>query len=249
MNYRKTSWLGVAVLAVAFAGSGAGTAPAAVPTAAPTRAAAEHFEIAKLIFEINATDRDGGVQMLLDGENWTVSRVYAPDGRLLLRVAASGELARIGMSELFFEGAEPSFTDLPYRQLLQRFPAGRYRVTGTSTDGQPMVAWATLTHQIPRGARVLSPGARTTKYHTVVDWLPVTKVFHGTAPIDIKGYQVIVEREDPFRNFQLDLPARITRIHIPGAYLQRGTDYKYEVLAVAKGGNQTLTEGEFHVAD
>jgi Integrase core domain len=52
---------------------------------------------------------------------------------------------------------------------------------------------------------------------------------------------------DPLRVLSVDLPARARRLPVPWAFLQRGTEYKVEVLAIEAGGNQTLTEIAFTV--
>jgi hypothetical protein len=65
--------------------------------------------------------------------------------------------------------------------------------------------------------------------------------------VDIVGYQVVVTREDPLRVLSVDLPARARRLPVPAEFLQRGTEYKAEVLAIEASGNQTLTEIAFTV--
>jgi hypothetical protein len=57
----------------------------------------------------------------------------------------------------------------------------------------------------------------------------------------------VVTREDPLRVLSVDLPARARRLAVPAEFLQRGTEYKAEVLAIEAGGNQTLTEVAFTV--
>jgi hypothetical protein len=57
-----------------------------------------------------------------------------------------------------------------------------------------------------------------------------------------------VTREDPLRVLSVDLPARIHRLPVPSEFLlQRGIEYKAEVLAIVKGGDQTDTEVVFKV--
>jgi hypothetical protein len=77
----------------------------------------------------------------------------------------------------------------------------------------------------------------------VVAWKPVR-----TPPgIDIVGYQVVMTREDPLRVLSVDLPASARRLPVPPVFLQRGTEYKAEVLAIEASGNQTLAEVAFTV--
>lgn len=246
MNRTKTIAAGAALVVLA-------AAPAAVATARPTappddRATAEQrralpFSTSKLLFELNATARDMGVQALLDAEGWETAAIYNPDGKLLLRVRADGSIGKIGVTELFFESAEPSLDDLPMAKLLKMFPEGRYAVVGRTPEGQRIVGTAELTHDIPAAAVVVRPrdGAVTDHRHTVIDWKPVTR----PKGIDITGYHVIVEHEDPLRNFEVDLPAWVTKVEVPRHFLAPGTAYKLEVIAIERGDNQTLVESEF----
>jgi hypothetical protein len=41
------------------------------------------------------------------------------------------------------------------------------------------------------------------------------------------------------------LPRSVTSIDIPNGFLQRNTAYKWEVLAIERSGNQTLSSGSF----
>jgi len=46
----------------------------------------------------------------------------------------------------------------------------------------------------------------------------------------------------------VDLPAVDTSVTVPSEFLEPGTDYKFEVLAVADNHNQTIHEGTFSTA-
>ena len=78
----------------------------------------------------------------------------------------------------------------------------------------------------------------------MVVWNPVT----GPPGIEIVAYQVIVEREDPLRTFSVTVPASVTSVTIPPEFLEPGTEYKVEVLAIEAGGNQTISELDFETA-
>lgn len=43
----------------------------------------------------------------------------------------------------------------------------------------------------------------------------------------------------------MNVPAATTRVKVPPEFLEAGTDYIFEVLAIEAGGNQTITEGSF----
>jgi hypothetical protein len=209
------------------------------------------FSQTKIIIEVNATDGDGGIQISVDAEGWNRLEVIDPDRQTIFDVSGSGSVGTTGVTELFFESAEPSFEDLPLDQLLARFRGGDYRFAGTTVDGKQLTGRATLKHNIPAGPTVTSPGegaALNPDSPVVVDWDPVTGPFPGTSlPVTIAGYQVIVERvkPQPLLIFSVFLPATVTKVTIPGEFIEANADYKFEVLAIEASGNQTITESSF----
>jgi hypothetical protein len=204
------------------------------------------FDKAKILIELNATAEDAGIQMLLDAEGWERVQVFTPDGGKLIGIRARGSVGDVGMTELFFESAEPSLADLPLADLLEMFPEGEYRVEGRTVEGQDLIGTAVLSHDIPAGPHVVAPaeGGVADPSNTVIDWDPVTE----PAGIQIAAYQVIVELEEPLRVFSVDLPASVTAVTVAPEFLMPGTDYKFEVLAISAGGNQTITESTFTTA-
>jgi len=215
---------------------------------------AEPFSAARIIVEVNASAGDGGIQIFVDGTEWNRLEVVDPAGQKIFDVFGSHSVGVTGVTELFFESAEPSFQDLPLNRLLLRFPAGAYRFEGVTVDGARLTGKATLSHNIPAGPRVVSPPDGATLAGTapvVIDWDPVTQPYPGTAlPVTIAGYQVIVEREKPkpLLAFNVTLPATVTRVTVPAEFIQANADYKFEVLAIEQGGNQTITESSFKTA-
>jgi hypothetical protein len=59
------------------------------------------------------------------------------------------------------------------------------------------------------------------------------------------GYQVTVERENPPRVLSADVPPKSTSFTVPADFLEPGTAYKFEVLAIEVSGNQTITVSSF----
>jgi hypothetical protein len=200
------------------------------------------FADARLKIELNATD---GVQVFLDGEPWRAVSLYNPAGRKLVEITAKGPLKNYGLTELFSESSEPSFDVFPFEQFKQLFPEGVYTFRGKAIDGTKLLSTARLTHDVPDGPRIVRPrdDARVSRDHVVVVWKPAR-----TSPgVEIVGYQVVVTREEPLRVLSVDLPATARRLPVPPVFLQRGIEYKAEVLAVEASGNQTLTEIAFTV--
>jgi hypothetical protein len=239
-HIRTRAWIGAAVVVLSL------TAAASVAQADPDNQPRLRFSRTKILFELNATAQDAGIQALLDGEGWENVEVTGPDGELLLSVEAEGSVGDIGVTELFFESAEPSLADLPLDELQAMFPEGRYRFRGTTVEGQRLVGSATLSHDIPGKPNVVSPaeGGVLDPANAVIAWDPVTE----PAGIEIAGYQVIVELPDPLRVFSVDLPAGDTSVTVPAEFLEPATEYKFEVLAVAANANQTIHEGTFSTA-
>jgi Fibronectin type III domain len=217
----------------------------ALGTAATEGWAAEDEEetslSAKIIVEFNATDSDVGIQAFLGGPPWEVVEIVSPDGRKVFHVDR-GTLKELGMNELSFESEEPSLDDLPLEQFLALFPEGEYKFLGTTVEGDDLVGTATLTHDIPDAPVVVSPEEGTVDSdNTVIKWNPVA----SPPGIEIAGYQVTVEREEPFRVLSADLPPTTTSFTVPADFLEPGTEYKFEVLAIEVSGNQTITLGFF----
>jgi Fibronectin type III domain len=242
-TYRRT----IAVTASALLAGTAGAVAIAAggSSARPSAAKPLELEEATMIIEFNSTDRDAGIQVFLDGEPWTKMRVKSPDGRRLLAVDAKGRLDNFGLTELFSESNEPELSELPLRKFKRRFPEGRYRFSGETIEGRKLVGSARLSHDIPPGPKLTSPpeGATVPETGLVASWQPVP----NEGGIDIEGYRAIVERENPLRVFNADLPASQTSVTVPAEFLEPGTDYKLEVQAIERSGNQTISEIEFKV--
>jgi hypothetical protein len=213
------------------------------------------FDIARMIIEFNATDQDVGVQVLLDGEPYKRLNAFRPDGRQILDIRATSSLQEQGLTELFFESSEPSLAEVPLKEFLARFPEGAYEFEAETIDGLELEGEAIFTHVIPAGPVVIVPeeDAVTDSNNTVIMWEPVTQTIDGSTDIEIIGYQVIVETEDPrrlagVRVFNADVPASVTSVTVPPEFLEPDTEYSFEVLAIEAGGNQTITASSFMTA-
>ena len=201
---------------------------------------------AAIFIEINDTDGDAGIQIFLDGEGWDTMQVFAPNGEMVLGVAAAGNVGFQGVTELFLESAEPSFDEQPLEEFLALFPPGVYIFDGATTEGTPLRAGVRLTHRIPEAPVILSPEEEGSLEvgDAVIEWERVPNPPGGR----IKGYEVIVELDDenrPLRVFRADMGSRATRVTVPSEFLQRGRPYKVEVIAIETTGNRTISETEF----
>lgn len=211
---------------------------------------------AKLNIEHNATDNDTGFQGFVDSEGWQHLDVRGPDG-LVLTLRGRGELGKLGLTELFFESVEPANADVPIDEVLETLPEGDYTISGRAMENGESAgrtsgtAW--LTHDIPAGPQLLFPGAGAVVPTTgvVARWGAVSQTITGDN-VEIIAYQLIIEKDEAPHphmigklGLSMYLPASVTSIAIPDGFLEPGTAYKWEVLAIEVSGNQTLSSGEF----
>lgn len=205
---------------------------------------AQDFEVARINIEYNQSGNDLGFHVFLDGEDWTALKIYDPNGRKIVDVSASGGYRDLGLTELFFEGAEPNLAEFPLEELLALFPAGEYTFIAKTVDNERLEATATLTYDVPAGPTAFtSPSAAGNSIE--IGWTAVSDpaaILPGGS-IDVVLYQVIVG------SFQVTVPSSVLSVTVPPEYfqsLEAGT-HDFEVLAVDASGNQTITEGTFQV--
>ncbi len=232
------------------------------------------FDETEIFFELNDTDGDLGIHALIDGDAWKRLVMERPDGRRQLNVKVIGGLRRQGLTEFFFESAEPTFDELDPATFFARFPAGEWEVEGVTIDGEEIEGETELTHVMPAPAVVTinEDGAYDTDCDddeftevsapVTISWEPVT-MSHPDAdgpgagvqppvPVEIVNYQVVVEAE-----FELDsgeefasvysviLPPGVTSVSVPAELLELTDEFKYEVLAREASYNQTAVESCF----
>ena len=224
---------------------------------------AQDFEESDIYFELNDTDGDLGIHALIDGDAWRTLVIENPDGRRELSVSLNGGMRRQGLTELFFESAEPSFDELGPARFLRRFPEGEYLVRATTMGGEEFEILDDVTHLIPappQGVRVnlrLLPENCDAEPLPSVDepftvrWDPVEmshpRIGIRDEPIEVVKYQVVLENDDESLVFTFDLPPDITEIEIPGGFAASGDVLKVEVLVKEESGNQTAMESCFEV--
>lgn len=232
--------LGVVVFMVALTAT-IGGAVAATSGSPDGKAAAKkplEFEAHDLYIETNDTDKDAGLQLFADGEEWRHFRLLDKNGNTMIDLNTKGKVRKVGLSELFLEASEPSFDEVPLSKFKKQFPEGKYRFRGETPSGRKMVGSDRLSHLIPDGPNLTFPAKDSTLDPDgfVVTWDPVTT----PAGVDIVTYQVIVEQGK--RVFSMYLPGDATSGTIPGEFLEPDTRTAGEVLARDKSGNQTITQ-------
>lgn len=216
---------------------------------APAEGPTEEIDSTKLLFEYQSTDVDTGIHGLFDTHGWSELCVYAPDGTQILAVKPQSALKDLTVAGIFFESREPPDDEVPQTEIVGMFSEGEYEVVGTSFDGAGLTGVATLTHDIPEPPTIVFPeeGDIVDPNDFVVSWEPVTKTVNGD-PAEITGYEIIVTDEgveDPNGFSQpiasIHVPPSVASLTIPSEFLQPGTEYELEVIALEESGNQTIT--------
>lgn len=187
------------------------------------------FADAEVFFEFNTTDDDLGFQLALDADGWNRVQLSGPDRAGLVQIAAHGNLAELGITELRFESAEPSPAEV-----LALFPPGEYKLRGRTVEGDRLLSTSELSHDFapapifsPSGGQVVDPD------DTVVTW---------DAP-GAEEVEIIIEGEDG--TLDVVVPAEVTSLNVPPQFLDSDTEYKIEILAIAENGNKTIAESTF----
>ena len=200
---------------------------------------------AAIFIEINATDGDAGIQIFLDGEGWDAMQVRNPRGKVVLNILGEGGIGQQGLTEGFFESAEPSFEEQSLEEFLALHPPGFYQFRGRTTDGKPLRGSARLTHALPDAPIILYPGEEQDDVDPDETWVEWERVPDPPGS-RIMGYIVVVEKDEgQLEVFSVNLPRGATSVSVPPEFMRPGTAYKAEVLAVERSGNKTISEIEF----
>jgi hypothetical protein len=196
----------------------------------------------RIYIEFNQTANDLGYHVSLDGEDWKSLQIFNPLGKKVFDVQGGGAYKKLGMTELFFEGAEPNLDEFPLANLLALFPEGTYEFAGRTVDGEEIDGESVLSHAVPNG-----PGNVTANVgandSVVISWDAVTSVPAGfpDRAITIVAYQLIV------KPFQVTVPASVLSVTVPPEFVGSlpSGEVLYEVLAIDVSGNQSITEASF----
>lgn len=219
------------------------------------------FEEAELFAELNDTDGDLGIHSSIDGEAWERLSIIDTKKRKVLDIFAFGRFRKQGLTQLFFESAEPDFGELSPEEFFARMPEGEYTITGTTLDGQKMKSTAEFTHVMPAPAdNVKVNGVDVPENCDVmplpavsppvtVTWDEVTTSHPTIGEFDpgivIVNQQIVVERAEPEELvLSVDLPPGVTSLDIPQDFTNQdsGDGFKLEILIREEGGNQTAIE-------
>ena len=221
----------------------------------------EPFEVARLFFQLNDTDEDLGIHLVVDGEPWKNLEIDNPGDRRIFHVKTQGHLRRQGLTEFRFESAEPNFEEFSAEAFFRRFREGEYDIEGRGLDGTDYESEVVITHLMPAPPENLRVNAMMTPEDCdegpvpvvtgpfVITWDPVTTSHPdlgtpGGVPIEVVRYEVEIEREEPtFFKMGADLQsAATTQYEVPASVFSPGDLVKFQILV--QGGDETGMENE-----
>lgn len=229
------------------------------------------FDESELFFELNYTDEDLGIHALIDGEAWKRLIIKRDDNdRKLLDIRVKSKLRKQGLTELFFESAEPEFDDLSPAAFFARFPAGIYIVEGVTLEGDELESEMEITHLLPAPAETSVNGTEAAEdcdtpltgvtRPVVITWDEVEESIDNTeegfpaiTPIDVVSYQVVAEIDETPFNVSAILGPDARSFEIPAELLDLAVaisdrEVKFEVLVRETSFNQTGVESCFVLA-
>lgn len=228
--------------------------PLLLASAVSTGWSAEEFDETKVIIEINATDGDVGFHAKFDGDAWYNTKMYDPMGRKIFHEKADGPLREQGLTENFFESAEPLCVPDPedaeelvvtLAEFLDRFPEGDYVLMGKSNEGGWLTGEAELTYNIPAAPDIEATDEAEfeSAEEVVVEWaagddlggkcddegLVNDEIIPNPADVEIVGWEVVVEPDcdmdfEPERVFSVQLPPGYESVAVPEEFLESYLD-------------------------
>ncbi len=136
----------------------------------------------EVFIEYNSTDGDFGIHFFWDGEPWKWMTVWNEHLWPVLNVGTGKNVRAQGLTEAFFESAEPTLDELSFQEFLERFPEDEYRFRGRTLDWKRLVCETDFTHVLacPPDATVeFDPRARS----LTVEWEPVETVINPEVEI------------------------------------------------------------------
>jgi hypothetical protein len=226
------------------------------------------FEEARLYLELNDTDGDLGIHGLIDGDAWKSLEIEDPNERELMNIWIRGPLRRQGMTEVFFESAEPTFDELAPKMFFRRFPEGTYEISAETLEGDELEGEVELSHTLagpPDNIMVNDEAAAdgcdgelpTVGEPVTISWTAVT-MSHPTlgntgVPVEVQQYELVAEIEREGKTpdelvFKVDLPPNVTSFKLPRGFTRlAGDEMKFEIVTKLDNGNQTAAESCFEL--
>jgi hypothetical protein len=180
----------------------------------------------------------------------------------MLNVLVRGRLRRQGLTELFFESAEPTFDELAPEDFFRRFPEGEYEIEGISIEGDELEGEVELSHVLAAPAENVrlngilaaedcDADLPVVEAPVVISWNEVVDShpeLEREADIQVAKYQLVVEREEPeLLVLSVDRPPGSTSFEVPEDFTDLGDEMKFEILVQLENGDRTAIESCFEL--
>lgn len=222
------------------------------------------FDEAELFFELNDTDGDLGIHGKIDGDEWNRLEIEDPNERRMMHVRVMGRLKRQGVTELFFESAEPTFDELDPEAFFLRFPEGIYEIEGITLDDEERESEVYLSHVIPAAPGNVTingvPAPEDCDAVLPAVSSPVTLTWDAVSgshdelgkpgAVEVRYYEVVVEVDETDYKTTAIIPGDLTEWTISEADffgLSAEGEYKFEILVRAESGNKSAMESCFEI--
>ena len=198
------------------------------------------FEQANIRFEQNATDGDVEVVFEIKGGDDGLNEltVISPDNRTVINFTAPDN-STMGIRQFRLESPEPKDIDA----LKAAYPAGVYKLNGTTEDGQKFYSEAKLNHILPPTVSFLQPEEEqegVTLHNLEITWSKVT---------NIVAYILELEQDELGINILVRLPSSQNSFKVPDEFLKAGVEYTLAIGTVAEDDNRSFVETSFTTAD
>lgn len=234
----------------------------------PCEGEPEEFDEAFVLIEINATDGDAGFHAKFDGGPWAEVMMMDADGGVIFEESAAGGLVDQGLTENFFESAEPLCQADPEEpeeevvtlaEFLGRFPQGNYTFSGQTVEGDFIMGVAEFTYDIPAAPDI---GATEDAFFAegepvVINWGPgddlgekchdQSLIDAGTiadpADVEVVRWELVVEPDDeeaadPLRVFSIQTPPGQTSMMVPAGFFTQYLADGYNIFKFEVGARE-----------
>lgn len=205
----------------------------AAPQDSVARNRTVEFEHADLIAVLNVVDED--VQIFVRA----ATEVGIKDLRVLgprhtVRLSSRFRDGDVGQADVAFDTTEPSL-----EELMEACPPGDYRFFGRDVEGTRLFNVVPLSYEFADAAEIIFPAEGDTGVPTtglIVMW---------TVPEEPAAIRIAVENEETGESVKIDLPGDAIEFTVPDGFLEAGTEYVVDVIAIAENGNLTVNDALF----
>ena len=226
---------------------------------------AQEFGEILVRIEVNASDGDVGFHALLDADSWRWLRLDDADGNKVFNAKPFAGARTQGMTELFFESAEPVCVPDPEEpdarvqtlaDFIALFPEGEYTAYGRTLDNEKLRDSTDFTYDIPAAPDIeLTEDMTLAIDDAVIMWAPgddlgddchdQSLIDDGSvtdhAEVEVVRWEIVVEPADDegldfVPVFTAQVPGDQLFITVPEEFLQSYLDLGVTTMKFEVGG-------------